>query len=235
VDKLNILIHAAELDLQAQNEFTEINVKETREILAPTEPDLKISLDMVRVITQNQVKIIKEMVNVPEHYKKVIFSVLHLLDDNFNRFEWNIASTKLIEGFISQIINKQLDKIGYASVKKVSKLVKIEDESLFKNKNSDIVYKIFKWVIAVIEFKNAEKKSQPYKKKVQDYTQKANDLQEKIDDYNQQKSTSMGIIEKKEKEILTCIEHIQGLENEISMSKTRLENAYILMKLKQDE
>jgi len=66
INKCNALIHEAELELQSQNEFIEINSRETREILAPTEPELRKSLELVREVTPNLVKQMKDMVNVPD-------------------------------------------------------------------------------------------------------------------------------------------------------------------------
>lgn len=204
-------------------------------IMNPVDEPYSLALGKLNTLENNHLKQFKELGTISEIMKKVIYCTIHLVDENFTRFDWNNALQRLGDNeFINNVKHKPVDKISQTSIKKVSRMIDQDHDKLLKD-GSPIIQIFYKWVITTIDYKNGEKKSAPYRKKVQDHTTKANDLKDKIQKFNEAKEKSYEIIQDKKASQEDLEKQNKEYDNEINNTNMRLRNAFILKKLKEDE
>jgi len=88
----------------------------------------------LEALDSTHLKLFKEMGQISEIMKKVIYCTIHLVDENFTRFDWNNALQRLADNdFINNIKAKPVDKISQTSIKKVSRMIDQDHDKLLKD------------------------------------------------------------------------------------------------------
>jgi len=118
----------------SQNELIEINVKEAKMIMNPVDEPYSLALGKLNTLENNHLKQFKELGTISEIMKKVIYCTIHLVDENFTRFDWNNALQRLGDNeFINNVKHKPVDKISQTSIKKVSRMIDQDHDKLLKD------------------------------------------------------------------------------------------------------
>jgi hypothetical protein len=169
-----------------------------------------------------------------EKLRKIIYSVLHLLDETFNKFDWLPAYNKISDNnFITNILKKKLEVISHEAVKKVRNWTSEIDEKQITQK-SEICLIFLRWCKAVCLFKECERKAAPSKRKLNELKNKLENLQNKEDEFNLKKDKCDKTLEEFKKKLDRNISSTQAQKSEQERSGSLIANARVIKEIKEE-